>query len=81
VVVAAGVITTDPEAPMVPTEGLIETEVAPVVAHDSVLPWPAMMVEGFVVKLEITGGGGPFGVTVTVVCAVTHPAVSVAVRV
>src|ERR1700755_1720944 len=70
--------------PIVPTAGLIETEVAPVVAQDNVLLWPAMIVEGMVVKLEITGGGGgPTGVTVTVVCAVADPLLPlpVAVRV
>ena len=54
--------------------------VAPLTAQLSVLLWPAVMVEGVAMKLEIVGGCGA-GFTVTVAVAVTLPTAFVAVSV
>jgi hypothetical protein len=62
----------------VPIFGPMLRLVAPETFHDSVLDVPPLMLEGFAVKLVITGRRE---FTVTVVVAVTEPALFVAVRV
>ena len=53
----------EPDKATEPIPGAIETVVAPVVLHESVLLLPLTMVEGDPVKVEMTGGAG-FTVTV-----------------
>jgi len=68
VVVATGVVT-EPEVGRAPDsslsemDGVTETEVALVVAHVSVVDWPALTEVGVAVNCVICGGAG--GVTVT----------------
>ena len=59
--------------------GVIAIEVAPVVAHVSVLLEPELMLVGFAVNALIVGLVGTL--TVTVAVAVVDPAALVAVRV
>jgi hypothetical protein len=77
-VVADGVTAVVPDAATEPIPGAIETVVAPVVFHASVLLLPPRIVDGDAVKLVITGG---LVFTVTVACPVTVPLALVAVMV
>jgi hypothetical protein len=65
------------EVPVTVPIPLMESEVAPETVQDSVELAPRAILVGFAVKLEMVG----IGATVTVVCAVTEPALLVAVRV
>jgi hypothetical protein len=78
VVVEAGL--TETELPVtVPTDGEMDSEVAPVADQARVEEPPAVMLAGDAVKLAMVGGAT--GVTVTVVEAVAEPSAFVAVRV
>jgi hypothetical protein len=60
---------------------LILRDVVPVVDHDSVELWPAVMLAGFAVNEVIDGGGTTGALTITVTCLDTIPPLFVAVRV
>ena len=81
-VVAAGVAVVEPDitvAETVPIVGLMDIDVAPVTAHDSVVDCPDESAMGFALKEFITGA---FVIvpTVTVADAVTDPELLVAVN-
>lgn len=61
-----------PEADTVPTPWLMETEVAPLTAHESVELLPEVIEAGLAEKLVISGG--PDGFTVTLAVVVDGPA-------
>jgi len=69
----------EPAVATEPTEGLIETDVAPVVFHESVADPPLVIEVGDAVKLEMVGAEPATTDTVTV--AVTEPFAFVAVSV
>ena len=64
-----------------PTSGAIETAVALATDQESVVGWPASMLEGEAANEEMVGPGVGAGVTVTAVAAVVAPAAFWAVRV
>jgi hypothetical protein len=79
VVVSAGVMVFEPLDETVPMPGLMETEVAPVMFHDSVADCPAVMVPGLALKLVMDGL--PAAATVTVAHARDDPDILEAVNV
>jgi len=66
-----------PEVDTVPSPWLMETEVAPLLLHDSVQLLPEVMEAGLAVKPAMVGG--PDGLTVTLAVVVDEPASLVAV--
>lgn len=77
----AGDTRCEPDPATAPTPWSIEADVAPVTFHWSIEDCPGAMLDGFDVKLTISGGPPAAVATVTVVEAVTEPDAFVAVTV